>query len=184
MKKHIPLIIGLLLPIIFIVVMAIVVYLPSMGIKPEHNFLYTTSGASDYYYNNRPQYTEKYDIDSAGRLTTIKEEVVVDKNRDYGYTPKQGAPELYLYDVKAETSKQVTLEEAQKFVLERGPSSPDGYSVVYDYNNSGGLMSEIVGGRSGYSGYVMSKGKAKKKIVGLTNTYYYSQNLLIIGWIK
>lgn len=162
--------------------MTIIIYVPSMSIKPQHNFLYTNSGISSYY--GVPQYAEKYDIDPTGKLVTIKEDIDEEKRLNYRYTPKQGAPELYLYDVKAETSKQITFEEAEKFVLEKGPSSPDGYSVIFDENGSGGVITELVGGYDRGYGYVMTKGGAKKKITGLVDTPSSYRQLLIVGWIK
>ncbi|MEK7161699.1 MAG: hypothetical protein AAB729_03350, partial [Patescibacteria group bacterium] len=47
-KKNIPLIIALCIPVLMVLVLAAVIYLPGLGKKPAHNFIYMTG---DNYYN-------------------------------------------------------------------------------------------------------------------------------------
>jgi hypothetical protein len=98
----------------------------------------------------------------------------------YGYGESQSAPKLYVYDITTNTVKQITLEEAQQYVVDPGPSSPDGYQVQYNYNSNG--IFDLFAGGSRRSGYVISKGSTSKSLPGMTSDSYYG-SYSFIGWI-
>ncbi|MEK7095495.1 MAG: hypothetical protein AAB917_02440 [Patescibacteria group bacterium] len=179
MKKNLPLVIGIVLPIIFIIIISLVIFLPKASLKPLHNFIY--SAETPYYsYNNGP-YKNTYKIES-GRLITQALPINPEYNKNIVF--KADNPPLYLYDVKNESAHEITLEEAQRYILDPGPSSPDGYSVGYSYGHDG--IFEIFGSDGNDNGYYVSKGNAKRKLPGLTNgtRYSYDGNFKLIGWVK
>jgi hypothetical protein len=178
MKKNLPLIIGIALPILFILVISLVIFLPSMSIKPAHNFLYTNENPNNYGYDNR--YKNTYEVDSVGHIGLISVPV---RNNPYNepIVYKGDTPPLYLYDVQADTTRQVSLDEANAMQYVRGPSSPDGYTVTYSRSNDGIL--EIFGS-SRDEGYMITKGNGQKRLSGLQTTQYYYGDLNLVGWVK
>ncbi|KND49130.1 MAG: hypothetical protein AB198_02570 [Parcubacteria bacterium C7867-003] len=172
--KNWPLLIGIALPIIFILIISLVIFTPNLSIKPAHNFLY--SNESPYYYYN-DGYSNTFSV-SNGKLVTTPVPAV------NGVKYKGDYPPIYLYDVKNNSTHQISVEEARNFYLDPGPSSPDGYTVEYKYSNSG--IFELFGSGSRENGYVISKGNGVKRLNGLNSTdrYYSSGNFKLIGWVK
>ena len=169
--------VGIALPIIFIILISIIVFVPPLFIKPQNNFLYIIE---NNYYTYNQGYLNEYKVVN-GQLAL--DPLPIPKNRpDLKLTE---APTLYLYNVKTNTSQQISFEEAKRYVLDPGPSSSDGYIVKYEYNNSG--IFSIFGGSNGdINGYFIEKGSGKKKLDGMlvNNTYSYQANFKFIGWIK
>ena len=128
MKKNLPLIIGLALPILFIIIIAIVVYLPSNFVNPQHNFIYKEQ-SYDSYRNDVVIVGDKVSL----APTNITEKGIVADP----YLQVKDYPKIYLYDFSKNASYEISLEEAQKFSVAKGPSSPDGYSIERNYNHRG-----------------------------------------------
>jgi hypothetical protein len=171
--KNLPLIIGIALPVVFILIISVVIFTPSFFIKPSHNFLYTVS---DNYYGYDQAYRNTYNVEQ-NRI--VLEAVPAKEN----WTYKGDVPTLYLYEVRTNASHQITLDEAKGYVLDPGPSSPDGYTVAYQYSHNG--VFELFGSNNDNSGYFISKGSGKKRLNGLTGDRYWNQgNFRLIGWIK
>lgn len=171
--RHLPLIIGISLPIIFIVVIAVVIFTPSFFVKPQYDFIYVDG---DNYYRNGQGYQNTYKVENE---RIVLEPIAPREN----ISQNKVAPTLYLYDVKTNSSHQITLEEAQTYAVDPGPSSPDGYTVAYQYGHNG--IFELFGSSSDNNGYFISKNNGKKKLSGLTvGTYYSSGGFNLIGWIK
>ncbi len=173
-NKHLPLIIAILLPLIFIGAVALAVLLPSFSVKPTHNFVYVFQNTDYYAYNN--EYKSTYEV-KEGKIVKValtpRDNVV----------PLRDIPKLYFYDVNLDSSHEISFENAQKFSYDAGPSSPDGYVVTYDYSHDG--IFEIFGS-NGRNGYVVSKGNAKKNLPGIVgeNGYSYYGNFRLVGWVK
>lgn len=172
--KNWPLIIGLALPVIFIILISLVIFTPNLYIKPAHNFLYSNEGSYNYYNDG---YSNTFSV-AYGKLVTTPVPVV------NGVKYKGDYPPIYLYDVKNNSTHQISVEEARNLNLDPGPSSPDGYNVEYKYSNSG--IFELFGSGSSENGYVISKGNGSKKLNGLSTTdrYYGTNNFKFIGWVK
>ncbi len=176
MKKHIPLIIGISLPIIFIIIISVTIFTPSLFIKPEHNFLYTVD---DTYYSYNQSYKNTFTV-TADHISL--KPLPTPPNATGTLMIDQ--PTLYLYDVKTDTSHQITFDEAKNYTVDAGPSSPDGYLVKYESNNDG--IFELFGSNRNSNGYFIEKGSGKKPLTGVSNgaRYYYEGNLHLIAWIQ
>lgn len=174
--NHLPLIIGISIPILFIIVISAIIFVPNFSIKPAHNFLYTTLGEENYYGYNQI-YRNTYTIENE-RLA-LRPGILQEKQ-----TYKADLPPLYLYDVKTNSSHQVTYEDKKNLALDPGPTSPDGYSIAWEYNHDG--IFELFGSDGRKNGYFIKKGSGKKQLTGLssTNGYYYQGNFKLIGWVK
>ena len=171
--KNLPLLIGIALPLVFIIIVAFVVFSPSFFIKPQYNFIYVAEN-SNYVYNQ--QYSNTYKVED--NHITLEKRLLPEN-----VTSKGEAPTLYLYDVKTNSSRQISFEEAKSLFIDVGPSSLDGYTVSYEYGHSG--IFELFGSDGNNRGYFISKGNGKKKLSGLTNDYYYGSNgFSLIGWIR
>lgn len=172
MKKNLPLIIGLALPVLFIIIIAVVVYLPTNFVNPKHNFIYKEQ-SYDSFRNDVVIVGDKLTL----APTNIAEKAMV---ADPYYVVKD-YPKLYMYDFSKSASYEITLEEAKELSVVKGPSSPDGYSIERNNNHSG--IFEIFGSYEDNSGYfITSPDGSKRKLTGIQGEYYYDLN--IIGWVK
>ncbi len=177
MKKNIPLLVGILLPIVFIIILSVVVFLPMHSVNPAHNFLYASNSYSYRNDENGQTRMNNFIIQNGKLFRNTPSASPLEQNQNIKYID----PELYMYDVKTDTIRKTTFEEAEKYVYEDSRTSSDGYTVQYDYNNAG--IFELFGARSN-PGYVVSNGKSQKRLKSMMaeNQYYYS--LALIGWIK
>ncbi|PIQ92167.1 MAG: hypothetical protein COV70_01270 [Parcubacteria group bacterium CG11_big_fil_rev_8_21_14_0_20_39_22] len=171
MKNNIPLIIGIGLPIVFVVIIFALVFVPSSNINPQYNFVYIhgNSYPSGYY-----EYT--FDV-VEGKI--VRKEAVSSAFK--GDVAVSGEPELYVYDFDSDSSKRISFDEVSEFTLDPGPASPDGYTVMYDYGHNG--IFEIFGSDNSRRGYFVFKGNTKKKIDDLTVDRYYGYDMNVLGWI-
>lgn len=182
MKKNLPIIIGVLLPIIFILVIAGFILIPTYNINPKYDFLYTKN--QDYDYYARKTYKNTYKVVN-GKL--ISEPIKLDSKK---YSPEtefiDSLPDLFVYNTKDNTTHKITLEDTKDMYIDVGPSSTDGYNVEYRYGDHGIL--DIFGSSySADSGFYITKDKAGKKLTGVyqeANSYLYPHDLNFIGWIN
>lgn len=182
--NHWPLIIGIALPIIFIIIIALVAFTPSFYIKPAHNFIYSQEPTYDYSYDySYGKYQNTYKVIN-GRIAL---QPLATSSR-YGYDTGAAltyAPTLYLYDVKTDTTREISFEEAKGYTVDVGPASVDGYTVSYQYGHSG--IFELFGSNNENRGYFIMKDGHKKKLEGFVQSgYSYSSygQFRFIGWIK
>jgi hypothetical protein len=173
--KNLPLIVGISLPIVFILIISIVIFTPQLFVKPQYNFIYTlddTYNRYDYRYENT------YEVED-GKI--VKETAPFSIERKP--TKIVEAPELYLYNVKDNSSNVIKFEEAKDYSLDPGPTSPDGYNISYQNNHDG--IFELFGSNNNNDGFFISKGQGMKKLDGIVgDRYWNSRNFKLLGWIK
>jgi len=169
MKKNLPLYIGVALPLVFIIIIAAIVYLPSTFVNPKHNFIYVVEDYETYKNN----FTIKDDKIVLVPAVKLYPEV------DYKYYKDH--PNIYLYDFSKNASYEISFEDLKNYSVVKGPSSPDGYSIVRHEGPAG--IFEIFGSYDGNDGkFIVSPNGAKKKMVGVEGETY--QNINVVGWIK
>jgi len=171
MKNKLPIIIAFSLPFILVFVLFISVFISNASIKPEYNFLYTEKS----YYLGKTYEHEYAIVDS--KITKIPNSLL--KNEIPPVTGRKDAPDIFMYDVKNQVVKMITFEEARRYVLDPSPSSPDGYSIRYEYGHSG--IFELFGSDNNRRGYFITKKSAEKKLEGISLS---SGQFHLIGWIK
>lgn len=172
-KEHIPVIIGLSLPFVFVIALALFIYLPNTKIDPQHDFLYTVSN------NSNDRYQEKFVI------TNERIEAEQNTNLNGRTNIEAGTPDLFYYDVEDNTSRKIDLSQAEAYRLDPGPSSPDGYTVEYRRSHNG--IFEVFGSSNNKNGFYITKDNGAKKLNGVTssnNYYYYYNNFQLVGWVK
>ncbi len=181
-NKNLPLIVGIALPIVFIIIISVVIFLPSFFIKPQYNFIYALD--NNYYAYNQ-SYKNTFGVEN-GKIVSVPISAPLNLPRREVVNYLGDYPKIYLYNVKNGTSHEIGFAEAEKLSLDAGPSSPDGYSISYEYGNYG--FFDLIGGNNNSNGYFIYKGNAKKRLLGFVddNSRYYgsNSNFKIIGWIK
>lgn len=173
LKKNFPLVVGLATPFLMILFVAASIYVPRLFIEPKYDFLYMTNG-NDYLC------TLTYRV-SSKRL--IREEQVGElKNPD---TPVAARCEtnFYVHDVSKDESREVSFEQAGKFLLDENRVSPDGFEVEQG-RRGGDFLFPFMDGGSGYDVYIR-RGSFSKALntKSPASSYYYYGSFRFVGWI-
>jgi len=162
--KNISLIVGLAIPILMILIVALSIYVPAIfSPQPQYNFLYVSG---DDYWGGR-----QYEVQQ-GRLG--KREV---KHPD-NYTP--GVVRIFIHDVKTNESKEITFEEAQQLYLNSNSKSKDGWEVVYG-SGGDGFFPFFYSGTNRHDIYLQGHNTSKKLNLQHDKTYYRQARFL--GWL-
>lgn len=173
-KKNLPLYIALAVPVLMILLVAAFIYLPGIGKKPAHNFVYM-SGQDVYYYGDaRGEYTV-----TNGRLVKNPLPPIPEGQAPY-YKPAVSDPHFYFYDVSKHEAREITLAEAAAFELDPSNVSPDGYTVERGNGNSGAFLFGDSGDYNSW--FLKGHNRANKLNIKLIGTDYY--NMRFLGWVK
>jgi hypothetical protein len=184
MKKNLPLVIGLAIPLLMIVFVAVSIYVPSLFAKPEYSFVYAVKDNYDMYGDN-------YSVENG---TIVKKNVPYPTSTDpyYDRYPAPKVPEtksyLFMFDINTKTAKELSFEDAKKLSLIETKNSPDGYELEQGSTDNG--VFEIFGGYSASPDWFLRKGAMNKRITLQfppstdTRYYYYNSNFQFLGWIK
>ena len=166
-KKNKTLVLGLSIPVIMVILVALSIYLPSLFVKPQYDFVYTTDG----YYN------------SDGRYSVEDGMIVrrVDTYFDYSNNSSPEFAKLYLYDVSSDTSEEIQFSDAQHMQLDSSPKSPDGL-VINSGGSSGGFFPFFSGSSDYNSEYLVGNGISRKLNVQINGSSY--DGFQLVGWVK
>jgi len=170
-KKNLPLIIGLCIPVVMIIAVALAIYLPRVfAPKPQYGFLYL-SGNTDMYNS---QYI--YSVSSGHLTRTLNTYNYPNPPKPVNFTE----PQPYLYDAKTGQSKAVSFEVAQNITLDPSDKSPDGYQVVT--GNSGGGFLFYSAPYDYNNRYLKGHGMSKKLDLQSFGNINYYYNFQFLGW--
>ncbi|MBU1177265.1 MAG: hypothetical protein ABIG88_02920 [Patescibacteria group bacterium] len=171
-KKNFAILLAFALPIIFILAVVLITYLPSFSISTDYNFIYSSCiNDARYYSHNCSGYLQKL-------YSVVDNELIIkipDVNEGYD-------ARIFLHNTKNNESREITIEEAQTFKLNNLLTSPDGVTVSNYYNRGSEFF--LFGAGSSY-GYYLTKGKSKSRLnfINQDDRYYYQDNFKFIGWI-
>jgi uncharacterized protein YxeA len=181
MKKNLPLIIGLAIPILMVAFIALSIYIPNSLAHPTYNFLYVVRNPNQYEQAQyivedskvilKPYEYRSYSSSTKGDVIKVST-TTTDK--------------LYIYDVTKGTSKMISFNEAKNLSLDSDYESPEGYALVRptrDYS----LFDLFGTDRSeNYGMWYLKKGSISKKIKleGTGNVYYYDNSAQFLAWIQ
>ncbi len=186
-KSNIPLVIGLLLPVLMILFVAGSIYLPSLGEKaqPQYDFLYgvdTSYGApGTYQYFVRGgklmrEENPEYMLNEPGSTRPIPAKPLkapVDNAR------------LYVHNVQTNESREITFEEAELLSLDYSMKSPDGFEMRQNHGG-GSMFTEMFGGYRGNDygkRYLIGNGSSVElNLKGSTEPYFYTP-FQFFGWV-
>jgi hypothetical protein len=156
-----------------IVAVAMSIYLPGVGKRPAHNFLYMTGISTTYGYPGA-----EYAV-SGGHL--VHNELTITPQPGYPYPAKisPSGAHFYVYNVGNNIASEVAFDEAQKYTLDPSNASSDGYMV--ERGNGGGGF--LFGGSADYnSWFIKGYNRSTKLNLKFTGTDYY--NFQFLGWIE
>lgn len=181
LKKNLTLVLAFLIPIVFISIVSLSVYLPSLFVSTQYNFVYSSCDYNNGAYSyNCDFYQGKGYIVVEGKivLKTIDPTQDLDENK-VPDIQETSPSRLFLYIAAEDISKEITFEEASKLNLDGKLVSPDGVIVSSEYKYSGGIF----GGNSSY-GHYLKKGDSSRKINLIDqNSDYYQDTFKFIGWV-
>ncbi|MDP2593050.1 MAG: hypothetical protein Q8P52_00145 [bacterium] len=187
MRKHWPIVLAFALPLLLILVVLFSVYIPSLFISTEYDFIYATCEDNHYYYDCGAYLNKRYTVKD-GKLfentvtaDEVNARVPIPENAKTA-TPVEYKTRIFLHDTAENQSREITLEEARGLNLSPLKTSPDGVTVTssWDYNND---FLFPFSGRSEYY-YSLSKGRSKSRLnIIMDEASRYSQNLQFIGWV-
>ncbi|MEK9147167.1 MAG: hypothetical protein AAB639_03135 [Patescibacteria group bacterium] len=143
-KETLPLIIGIGLPILLIIYVAVTAYLPSLFNKPQYNFIYATG------YDNQ--------------YATVENGTIKVNPPPYSHYELPRPPQfsLYLYDVSQSKTKLISQDEAKLYRLDPSDKSPDGYVVTSNRDTSFSVFPFFYGGYD--RGYYLKGHGVNKRI--------------------
>lgn len=174
-KKNISLWVGLAIPVVMIILVALAIYIPKLTApKPQVSFVYV-SGNYNYAY---PSAT--YSV-VGGKITKVPAVPTVESSLDVIGKPLPPVPassvdqKIYVYDVKQQAAREVSFEEAKNFNLDSNQISADGFEVV-NGSNSGPFSN------GDYNARYIKGHKTSTRLNINSPTGYY--DFIFMGWIK
>lgn len=178
-KLSLPFVIGLGVPVLMVLALAAVVYIPGFFQKPAYNFLY----ASGFQPYSHPTFevpggklgyscTSLNDYSWSPPGTTTKSDLCTEANLS----------KLYVYNVQSDTSTEISYTDAKKLTYLPNPSSPDGYQIG-QANYSGDIFSGLFGGNRDYNSWYI-KGHSQQRKINIDTNLANSYNFSFISWIE
>ena len=179
-KTHFSIILAFTLPILLIIGVALSVYIPSLFISTNYDFIYTACEYKNSYrsYCNNDLYSVEngriVEKEVVSEDDTSPKKVVIQEERSY---------RLFLHDTEKNESREITLEEAKNYELSGLLTSPDGINFSSSYDRNSDIFF-LFGSGSSY-GHYLTKGNAKKKLnlINDDGSYYYRNSSVFIVWI-
>lgn len=169
LKENISLLIGLAIPVLMILFIAVAVYFPrwfSTVEPPKHDFLYLVGDPyGDIQYSVR-----------GGKLVKEKIQRPQPSYRRY----RTGLEtRFFIHRIRTNRSEEVTFENATKLKLDSKVNSPDGYSIVH-----GRRAAEFFPffGRRDYRARYLKKDSYTEKLK-IETSEDYPYNFRFLGWV-
>jgi len=170
-KNHLPLIFGISIPLLMIVFVALSIYIPQLFVKPQYSFLYLNGNNYCYAIPG----TDK-------KIYYVQDNRLVMKDtqtQPVSSCQSEKRPIIFIYDVVANQSKEISYDEAQKFYLTSSVKSPDGFEIT-----SGGSRGRdffpFFNVRSDYGSRYISGHNISKRIDISKEDYY---GFTFLGWV-
>jgi len=184
-RKNVTVILAFLIPLVFLGVVIGLVYVPSLTLSTDYDFVYSSCGDFDRYsyYNCNIYLGNKFAVEDE-HLVEKEIDPTLDLDRDkIPDTQENINVRLFLHNTEQNESREVTLEEAKELTLNSLVTSPDGVSVSSDWDRGAEFFLFFDTGSS--HGYYLTKGNKKRKLnlINAGEGYYYRDNFRFIGWI-
>jgi hypothetical protein len=85
---------------------------------------------------------------------------------------------LFYYDVKNDSSRSISLDQANELRLNNSSKSPDGYVLTRDDYSGGALFWYT------YKNDLVLKNGAKKRKLQLETSNFTDNNIVFLGWVN
>lgn len=197
-KENIPFYVAIGAPILLVLIIGALSYMPKVFSKSDYNFLYSENSANNQYAfrgNDCIVYEKYYQISADGSISlrdfyiaeSGEEDPEIVRMKACGGQPMvfRSAPDLYVFDFETNTSRKIAVDQLPDIKILDINTSPDGYRVSTRY--SSGSLLDIFGGSDNRSGvFLIKNGNPVRRIETETSTNesYYSENdFRFIGWV-
>ncbi len=197
---------GLLIPVIAVLIVAGIVFIPRLGNKPQTDFLYSMLTQQPYYSNGYDNVNNcywpvvNYSVKDGKLIKTPNKGVSYYETSTIklcSNIPKSSLKpsnisadveyDIYRYNPAEEKSTKLTFNEASALTLDPSPESADGY-MIKNQNSGGFFFSDIFGGRNYNQKYLYGHNTSFPIKINSANTspYSYDQyySFTFIGWVK
>lgn len=185
LKNNFAVVIAFLLPLLLILIVALSIYIPSLLVHTNYNFVYAscTESSNYYYYDCNSYLAKRYSV-VGGKLTVNEVPPVKDAyGKDLPESQRNYSSHIFIHNTKNNESREISLDEAKNLNLSNLLTSPDGVTVSSNYTSGGDYFFPFGGSSSSYGYYLMKgKGKSKLNLINSSDRYYYQNNFQFIGW--
>jgi hypothetical protein len=176
---NISLIVGLTIPILMVIGIALAIMIPAQSIHPQTDFIYVLG-----------QYPSGLSIDQGKQIQytyIIKDNKIAEKTLTVSqkqdavpYPYSDQAPIFYIHHTNDNTNKELSFEELSKLKLSDETTSPDGFTMSYG-TSSGGMFPFFFEGQNDPATAYLAKGTGSKKvtIVSKENRSQFS----FVAWV-
>lgn len=188
-KKHLPEIVALTIPLVFILGVIIYLNLPNLTAEPEYDFLFAS-------------HDKVFTVNEVGHLikNDLQVDRLVEKELDRYHNREVRTPEeirdslenrlrIYRYHLEDDQVKELSPEEAQQLELISDSTSPDGYTIIYRHT-SRGLFNEIFDTPRANGYYLTNNSRSRKLDIRPGNFHFsrfgyadYEIPMPFIGWV-
>ncbi|MFA5087365.1 MAG: hypothetical protein WC470_03655 [Candidatus Paceibacterota bacterium] len=173
-KKNLSLVVAILIPVLMVLFLVAVIYVPRIYNHPQYNFVFVSGG----------NYNEEYIIQNGKLIARLNTDNIVPIDKAAPAVPPQKfLARLFVYDIKQDKSAEVTLEQAQAMNFYPDVKSPDGYEII---NGSSSYGFSLFGGYSqDFSTlFITGHGLNKKLNTPVLASNRYDINLRFVGWVN
>lgn len=164
-RKHLPLILGFSIPLLMIIFLVLIIYLPGFFVHPQYNFLYSI---------NQGYYSKSNYLVENNRL-------VIQPNYYTNTYTDTSEPQLFIYDLTTSQAREVSLTEAQQLHLSSSTLSPDGFEIKHGSREDGFFPFFFYSGTDYNTLYIIGHNATEKLSISQSPNYYDS--FKFIGWI-
>ena len=165
--------IGLAIPAITLIFVAIFSYIPN-GFTEKYDFLYYFSDYSSGYCNYYDAFSVK------DRKISINTNNTAPIQRECKNVAESDSPKIYRFNVSTNQRTQISFTDAQRLKIDNNVLSPDDISVQRGSGYSSGMI-ELFGGVNNYNTMYLKDGDGKLKKIDLDQINSY--NFHFIGWV-
>lgn len=177
MKKNLPLIVALILPLLVVGIVLISVSVPAQDLDIEHKVIFAVN--NEPYGNYQDEYVY---IVSDGKVVQFN---IAEFNENARRVRlPQEEPRLYIYDFETRELAELSFEEAGQFeIVKTGNISPEGYYLSYSYAGGSAGIFDLFVGYSGDYGWKIEKGNVSvfRELPDISGIYW---NAEILGWVR
>ncbi|MDO8503584.1 MAG: hypothetical protein Q7S60_02745 [bacterium] len=174
-REHVPLLIGLAIPILMVFFVTLAVFIPRLFSHPEYDFLYSVGDAS---------YDLQYSVRNGVLVQNSYEESQYPQTA-YGGGDTKREVKLYLHDVSKNEGKEISFAEASKFRLSNDVQSPDGFEIIRGGGGGGIFPLLFYSGSGDYDTRYLKGGGVSKRLElkkGTSDSYSY-YDFTFLGWL-
>lgn len=193
--------IGIAIPVLVALFIVAVIVLPRLFTKPTVNFVYATGIKGYGYeadgtpYRDLPEppgatvSTREYYVIRDGRLARDVQQIAIAERRQRFVPAVSDRTEVrfYVHDVRANTSRAISFEEAAALRLDDSEESPDGFRLQYTYGGGGGgvvFPFIFFGSGRGESSWELT-GRGVRHAMNLRDpsARRYERGIIFLGWV-